>query len=84
MTQDPERQSAKAWPPFIRHGVGILVVTAIAFIGWRAFHKIANNRDGTMSSQMFIAGNRVKSIVTRKRAGWQILHRRYHRRELPA
>jgi hypothetical protein len=65
MTQDPEREPAKAWPPFIRHSVGILVVTAIAFIGWRAFHKIANNRDGTMSSQMFIAGNRVKSIVTR-------------------
>jgi hypothetical protein len=55
----------KPWLPIIRRGVGILVVATLAITGWRACHKLANNRDGTVSGQMFSGGNRGKSVTTR-------------------
>jgi hypothetical protein len=61
MKQDPARESAKPWLTV----AGFLVVGILAITGWRACHKLANNRDGTVSGQMFTGGNRGKSVTTR-------------------
>ena len=55
----------KPWLPIIRQSVGILVFATLVITGWRACHKLANNRDGTVSGQMFAGGNRAKSVTTR-------------------
>jgi hypothetical protein len=61
MKQDPAREPAKPWLSV----AGFLVVGILAITGWRACHKLANNRDGTVSGQMFTGGNRGKSVTTR-------------------
>jgi hypothetical protein len=62
MTQE---DPPKTWLPIIQRSVGILFVATLAITGWRACHKLANNRDGTVSGQMFSGGNRGKSVSTR-------------------
>jgi HEAT repeats len=65
MKNDPGQEPAKPWLALVRHSAGILVVAALAIIGWRACQKLANNRDGIISGQMFTGGNRGKSVITR-------------------
>jgi hypothetical protein len=65
MKQDARREPGFRWRSIIRQSAGILVVVILAITGWRACHKLANNRDGTVSGQMFTGGNRGKSVTTR-------------------
>jgi hypothetical protein len=62
MTQE---NPPKRWLPTIRRSAGILVVVTLAITGWRACHKLANNRDGTISGQIFYPSNNAKSVTTR-------------------
>ena len=61
MKMDSRREPAKPWMSV----VGILVVFTIAITGWRAWHKLANNRDGIISGQMLSGRYRDKSVITR-------------------
>lgn len=65
MKQDSRREPAKPWLALVRQSAGILVVGILALSGWRACHKLANNRDGIVSGQMFTGGSRGKSVTTR-------------------
>jgi hypothetical protein len=65
MIEDSGRERAKPWLSLVRHSAGILVVFTLAITGWRAYHKLANNRDGIVSGQIFTGGKRGKSVTTR-------------------